>query len=225
MTGCDTSVEEYYLNDVIRIKHFEELSKTTSRTLNLTVNSIGGEVTASTLIAEFFARKTLNITVVEKCWSACSSILLAAADNIYFHNQPLIGFHWSSIMDIEQYKRAGGDFLGCDDDVFDNYRREKKIYEKRNHNISFWKEVENKLVLKRYEIIDRGKSACNGKEREFENNMWFPTSEQLREKLGLDFKGTVCADNYEECSQRIDLVAPIGISVVIGDKVYISRGN
>ena len=122
-------------------------------------------------------------------------------------------------MDYHQYVEAGADMSHCHFDL----TTQKKLIEKRKLNAGFWKEIEIRLKLTKFQLVDKTGESCPWKVREFDNQMWFPTSQQLRKLWGLRFNGAVCADDFEECTKKIDKYWAKGDRVIVGDDVYVAR--
>jgi len=150
--------------------------------------------------------------------SACAEFLLPAANKIIFIQDPMIGFHWSPILNENEYVRASGEFSKCD---LSDYEYQKNLHRENQLNEDFWLEVEKRLVLQSYKV---GLDGCNTGKRKFKNTMWLPTSQQLKNLLGLKFEGKVCSDDLKACKMTVNQNWKKGKRVVIGDTVHISEG-
>ena len=123
-------------------------------------------------------------------------------------------------MDYEQIsERFKYDVSNC----FSSLKQQTDTLSKKKLNYKFWRDVEKRLKLIKFQITDS--SRCPGKIREFQNHMWLPTSTQLRELWGLQFDGSVCSDDYNRCTKRVDRRWRNGTRIVIGDEVYVSKGR
>jgi len=71
--------------------------------------------------------------------------------------------------------------------------------------------------------IDYDLHPCPSINYEFENRMWYPTSDQIMNLYGLEFSGNVCADNPKCFKRKIAWREFLGGRIVIGDDVYVSR--
>ena len=87
-------------------------------------------------------------------------------------------------------------------------------------NFSFWKSQIDRLELKacRFGRISDAE-ACPEIDFVFKHEMWFPTFQQPMDELGLEFKGSVCADRDRDCSRRGSQSLAGRGSFVIGDTI------
>lgn len=224
--GCATH-SVHKVSGVIQEDTQNSLTNSDTSRVIINISSPGGRVGPSLTIAEFLMDKNVTVNVEGICNSACSQVILPVADRVNFVDIPLIGFHWSPILDAEYYKNNGGNLSACGD-LKDLYHREKEILSHHGLNQDFWKEVDKRLILEDYNL---GRGIINGCRRfnyNFKHAMWYPTSEQLKNLYGLKFKGSVCADNYVACVKKIENIAlqeggAGGVSMVIGDHVYTTQ--
>ena len=201
------------------VKAFESLPRKPEMTIMF--NSHGGLPSAAHAISKQIQTRHINIIVDKECLSACAETVLPSSNNIRFKNRPLIGYHWNSIMTFDQKTRYGGSLEYCD---LTNVEKQVQLLESKNMNVEYWRETEKRLNLKFYKVVPKI-DRCSWKRRAFENRMWLPTSEQLRNIMKLKFTGKVCADIFQECSRRIDRRWPKGTRLVVGDEIYISKGR
>lgn len=185
----------------------------------VSISSEGGEIKYGILLAKKISNENISLEVFYVCLSACAEFLLPAANKIKFIEEPMVGFHWGPILSHNEQLRAGADLSGCDTSDFDY---QENLFKEKELSTNFWLEVEDRLVLKSYELGSKG---CYSKKRKFENDFWFPTSQQLKNLLGLDFEGKVCADNVETCKIKVNNVTRKGIRIMIGDTLHISEGS
>jgi hypothetical protein len=185
------------------------------------VMSVGGENAAGLRMAQSILENENEVKVMIICFSACAEYLLPAAHEVEFVSHPLIGFHWNSIMDLALLEQYGGDLSLCDTT---NAEELQKILQSKFMDRGFWKETLEHLELQYYDVQPK-ESACPWSRRSFKNHVWLPTSVQLRDLWGLRFTGSVCADNFKDCTKVIDFRYKEGARVVIGDDVYISKGS
>lgn len=218
--GC-SQAKEHSISTMIVEETLDEILSLNADRLVLNISSPGGKGGPSLEIAEFLSQKHVTINVFDICNSACSQLFLPVADKVHFINNPFIGFHHSFATEAEYYMKYGQDIEPCVD-MTEAYNREKALLKKHNISLTFWKEIDKRLKPRDYKYIPYFNDDCKGYEYTFEHSMWFPTSDQLRDLFGLEFKGTVCADNYTACTRRIQAMTPTGTSgsIVIGDKVY-----
>jgi len=218
--SCHSESYVFELQGKITKHHFKEISRLEPNNIQLDITSAGGDTKYSLLIALYLSAKNLKITVKDHCLSACASILLPVSDDTHFIDKPLIGFHWSTIMNMEQQLKLSANLENCD---LTFQEIEKNNLEINNLNYNFWKETEDRLGLEKARLIPQGPNSCPLIHRKFTNEIWLPTSKQLRELWGLKFKGGVCADDYEACSTKINKLVKSGTHIVVGNKMYISR--
>lgn len=185
-------------------------------TFTLEIDSGGGYAIDAAQSAEIIISKDIEVLVRGRCLSACSEFILPAAQTITFETNPIIGFHWSPIMDRMQFNRYATPNQKCE---FLAAEAQDNILRATNLNENFWKEVESKLILNHYSLHDNG-SQCPDKLRTFVNRTWLPTSKQLKSVWGLDFSGSVCADDLNKCILVVNDIWEPGDRIVIGDVVH-----
>jgi len=178
-------------------------------------NSRGGKTSTSLKISDLISTRNLSIFVDRVCSSNCAEIILPSANNIYFENEPLIGFHGNIISYrhfVENQTEVDGRFCNW------FYAKEvEKLYELKKLNIDFW---EDQMVRLKPSIFLLERSGeCPYIVYNFENDIWLPTSEQLKELWGLKFVGSVCADSIKSCKTKVNLHWPEGKRIIIGDSL------
>lgn len=225
LSSC-SKPHKYTISNLIDENTRDEVLNISAPKLEIEISSPGGKVGPSIEVAEFLMGKTVTFNVRDYCNSACPQILLPVADNINFIDEPLIGFHWSLGLDVDQYIKNGGDVTSCTT-LMELYERKKKILNYNHLNENFWKDVSFWIKPYNFKFTTYPNDKCKGYDYDIENFMWYPDSQQLSELYGLDFKGKVCADNFIECGKRIDQLSPLGVKakIVIGDKVFVSNGQ
>lgn len=184
---------------------------------SLEINSGGGSVQDSSVAAELLMKKDVKVIVRGRCLSSCSEFILPAATKVSFLDRPVIGFHWSPWMDFNQYERHKNSYHNC---PFDAAKIQRDINVHRELNLDFWKQIESRLELVIYRLHENG-STCPDKERGFLNRTWLPTSQQMRDLWGLEFKGQVCADHPTSCIEKVDAIWDSNTKIVIGDQLHI----
>ena len=95
------------------------------------------------------------------------------------------------ILEFLLYEKADRDLEFCKDIGATELRN---MLIRNNKNPDAWKVTLEKLKLTYYKVDYKTKE-CPWSVREFRNEYWFPNSAQLRDVFGLDFHGSVCADN------------------------------
>ncbi len=199
----------------------EQLESSQLEKTPLKLSSRGGYTSSSLKVAMKIKANAIHMIVDNECTSNCAEILLPFADKITFEKQPIIGLH-------------GNDF---------SYRHYVSELASKNRNFCNWSysyQIENQLISKSMrtdfwkEQMKRLKpsvefkydnQSCPWRLYNFENHMWLPTSQQLRKLWGLKFSGSVCADDFEKCTSRINQRWRKGTRIVIGDEVYVSKGR
>jgi len=137
-------------------------------------------------------------------------------------NNALIGFHQSpSLINYIKNKHSEVDKPICHYNEHIDYL--KNLQQSELGIIDFWKETLHRLDLRDFQLKEL--ESCIEVGFSFENTLWFPTNNQLKEKYKLSFTGTVCSDNYDCYSSVLDEYASNGTKFVIGDEVYISKGR
>lgn len=184
-------------------------------------NSTGGRTSVSLKISDIILEEDLSIKVDRFCLSNCAEILLPAAKNVYFENAPLIGFY-GSMLSYEGFTKlhAKKNANLCN---WVYARRQEELLERKNLSKGFWKE--QMLRLKPNISFEYKPDSCPWRVYKFENQIWLPTGEQLEEIWGLDFTGSVCADDLNSCSKRVNKRWRKGTRIVIGDTLHVSKGR
>lgn len=187
------------------------------RNKTVAISSVGGNNYWAIKLAQKIEAEKISLNVHYDCTSACAEFLLPAANQVKFIDNPMIGFHWSPLMNMDQFLRFGGTQSGCESQR-EAYKYQKYIFKKNELNPKFWMEVEKRLQLITYDgTVDN----CSTGKRKFLNKLWLPTSNQLKNLLRLNFEGGVCADDFKECRNKVNLLWPEGTRIVIGDKLHI----
>ncbi len=185
----------------------------------VTLYSTGGLTSYALKVAQIIHDQKIEIIIDKECTSACSELILPAAHRVTFKNFPLIGFHTNILADEHYIKDlAVKNVEKC------NWNRSRKTeaqYRWNEINSEFWKEQVKRMKPK--VKIDYDFHPCPSVSYEFENRMWYPTSDQIRNLYGLDFSGTVCADDPKCFKRKIARREFLGGRIVIGDDVYVSR--
>jgi len=216
-----------YISEVKRIEKDYFLSPSNNAKIRqlihssnpITLYSTGGLTAYPLEIANVIHDQNIEIIVDRECTSACSEFILPAAYKVTFKNLPLIGFHTNILADEYYIKKMATENIdNC------NWARGRKIeaqYRWNGINAEFWKEQVKRMKPK--VNIDYDLHPCPSVSYEFENRMWYPTSDQIRNLYGLKFSGKVCADEPKCFKRKIALREFLGERIVIGDDVYVSR--
>jgi len=83
------------------------------------------------------------------------------------------------------------------------------------------KETVSRLNLE--EVKYNQKEDCVEVGFRFQNDLWLPNSQQLNLIFGLNFTGSVCADNVQLCSKYLNKKAPSNLRFVVGDKLFVNE--
>jgi len=174
----------------------------------------------SVALAEIFQKNSMILKVDEQCLSGCSEYVLAGAKSVIFKNSPLIGFDVS----IEQkqqlvFESTSGIYKRRYQILVD---KKQRIYRASELNVEFWKDVSarmNACPKRSTENLQDwfGGNNCDTLSFVVDFHEWFPTSQQLRDLLGLKFKGTVCADDVAKCILRLNKEYKAGYIFLVGD--------
>lgn len=183
-------------------------------------NSKGGKTSVSLAVTRE-VKTAPKLVINEECSSNCAEIMLPFASKVEFVNNPIIAFHGNTFSYryfVEAYAEKNTEY--CNWLYADEMSH---LYEQKGLNKHFWKTQMSILKPKVSFIYKAGK--CPLRVYNFENSFWLPTSEQLKKGLGLEFTGSVCADDFYSCTLKINTRWRIGTRVVVGDKIYISKGQ
>ncbi len=191
------------------------------------VMSPGGLTRYGNKISNYMLDHDLGLVVAIACGSACAEDILPAARSLYFFDDPIISFHGNSqsvLYHLSKGKHADPCKVLTQRALVDDYRYsvQNKIerYERSGHNIEFWKEQEKRLKGFSLVKIEDGDGSC-GMTSAYENaDHWLPTSQQLKNLMGLKFKGTVCADNPKCYEKKLYLFFGPDVKFIIGDEFY-----
>ena len=219
LTGCARS-QSVFIRSSIDSSLYDHIRELDADRYEIKITSGGGLSYPAIKLGVYLLDKKVHLKVQDYCLSACAEFLLPAADEIRFVDNPVVGFHWSPLMTYHQYVRVGAELSACTFPTGDQLT----LLNARHLNTEFWRETEKRLKLKHFETIMNGER-CPMKIREFENRFWLPTSDQLRNIWGLKFTGSVCADDFVRCMDKVNRIWARGTRIVIGDRVYVSAGR
>ncbi len=211
-------VQNLYLRSRIDQDLLDYIQKLDAQKYDITIRSGGGETQAGLKLGHYLQTKHLTLRVRSLCLSACAEFLLPAAKKVIFQDRPMVGFHWSPLMNYHQYLEKDINMEYCQF----SHKEQESLLKNAGLNPDFWREVEKRLKLTKMSFVYKGKK-CPWKIRTFENRFWLPDSNQLRNLWGLEFEGEVCADDPETCTAKIDKFWPAGTHIVIGNTGYVSK--
>lgn len=225
MSACapDTTRSNLYFrfseNDIDRLDKLFNASTELNSTVKF--NSGGGKTSIALRYADIIKSKKVNLLITKECLSNCAELILPAANAIFFKEFPLIGFHGNDI----SYRYYVSNYAIKDKENCNwiYAREQEELLKLKSLKIDFWKLQMDKLKPK----IDFLYSAeeCPWRVYNFTNHIWLPDSEQLKNLWGLQFEGQVCSDNIEKCKKRIDRRWKKNTRIVLGDKIYVSKGH
>lgn len=186
------------------------------------VSSGGGDPAFGEAAARHIIAKEMTIKLGEICLSSCAEYVIPSAKTLIVSPRTLIGFHQNPLMirhfaDMEGYQgmpicyyEAEVDYLGT-------------LHQRDGSDRLPWENVLNRLVLA--DTHFREKDECIETGFRFENQFWFPTSNQIKTLFQIDLNGPICADDPGCAEEMTNLIIPKGESVIIGDERYVSTGR
>lgn len=219
--SCNRKNKVFVLTDQDYILIKQQIVSAHQSKSSITFNSVGGKVSVALKISQLLDEFPSKIIVSNLCFSNCAEIILPSAQSVEFSNSPMIGFH-GNFSSYRSYIEASN----LPDSRYCNWKYEdefQNLLSTKNLRSDFWMEQTARLKPK-VEFELRPKE-CPWRHYNFENHMWLPTSQQLRELWGLKFSGSVCADDFEACTNRVNQSWDKGTRIVIGNRVYISKGQ
>ncbi len=220
LASCNqTSKNKIYVKGRIDERFVARLLSQNTYGATIFLSSRGGLSRQAVLIAQNLRDNQNTLVISGDCISACAEYLLPAAKKVHLQKGARVGFHWNAMMIRHLYeKHATQNLEFCsEDDAKQLYR----IQSEAGVNTNFWQETLKRLGNYVF-TLSYSLNRCPAKIMEFENTLWYPTSQQLRELYGLIFTGSVCADDFKSCAQWIDRNKEKGSGYVIGDTVYVA---
>ena len=230
LNACKQQPELYYYKGYID-KKFLEFVSDIPKGSTLLLSSTGGKSGIGVVIMEKVYAKKLHLLIdgeFGNCYSGCAEYVLPASMSVQFKNQPLVGYHRNPQIALHVLEQHNAVYI--EDGVLHNVVNlcvelieQKEITENilqiQNLNPKFWEHT-----LDRIEFENLSMTLINGKcpslDYSYKHELWFPTSHQFRELLGLNFTGELCSD-YSKCYEsKIDRLWDEGVSMVVGDTVY-----
>lgn len=186
-------------------------------TNTLTVSSYGGKPSIALKVGKEIFEHDLNLEVAEICLSACAEYLLPGAKKVTLLDQPLIGYHHSPLINDYLLKQ----------NVKKNYNLCQKVgnLEQTQFLITTgkkpqaWQTTLEKLELVNYQVSYK-ENSCPWAAKQFKNEFWFPTSDQLNNIFGIKVTGDLCADSSECFKKKIPHHFSKGGTFIVGDTQY-----
>lgn len=181
------------------------------------INSGGGEVPASVIVANEIMKNNIHVIVEGVCYSSCAEFILPAAETITFKNNPLVGYHHNPMIKRHLYKShnpVGIEF--CD---FEDAEKMSNLLIQRGLSVRSWEATFTRLSFRRVSFNGDGVS-CPELFRTYHYYLWLPTSEQLKTIFGLQFSGELCADEAECYMPKLDETSSKGSRYWINGQAY-----
>lgn len=161
--------------------------------ISVSISSGGGDGKVALDLSDVLIAKKASIFVDRICLSACADILLPSATSITAVDGAVIGFHGNPLMKMAlamRYKPPGWERCSLKP-----VERMAKLYQRKNLNLSFWKDQIQRLQLENFFINpDATEGRCPTMTMQFKNRMWMPSAQQIKNKLGLSIQGKLCSD-------------------------------
>lgn len=207
-----------------------QLKNLPPETTEIALISTGGLADIGLEAAEIVRSRGLEVVVLGSCNSACAEYILPAASKIQFFDDPLVGFHGneSSMMyfavedGLKNPCAPDSDQKNMLDKLEGLIERREALYNKTGRKKDFWKaQIKSLGSAKLIKAPTRG-SDCVYIQK-FPYELWYPTSEQLNSLLGLEFEGTLCADDPVCYKRKIPMVKGLGEKYIVGDDEYVSQ--
>ena len=190
----------------------------------LFVKSGGGNADIARSIAERIRNHDKAIYILDDCSSACAEFFIPAARKVYASDKAVIGYHvsefWLPYFEGDTAKQT--EICG-----YANLLWLRQVYGERHLKAEFSKEVIKRLGAQPvYGMAPPEPMRCRPPfYASLRARMWYPTSQQLSQKLGLNIGHAICADN-SKCAQTIIDREPFarpkfrGEAIVIGEVLY-----
>jgi hypothetical protein len=187
------------------------------------VDTGGGNADQAWAIAKMIRGHGKNLQILGECTSACAEYFIPAAKRVYVTKQSLIGYHQNDHLDDVYVTRAPERIIVCDAE-----RRDwlKVLYRERGLNSDFYQMTMEKLGTEMLylESMVKREPYNNCIEPAFAHHtaeIWFPTSRQLKENLGLKIDGPICADDEQCWKRRLEEEAAPPQPRVVGSGKYV----
>ena len=181
----------------------------------IAVSSPGGGLVHGLRLGYFIVERDMTLVIDDICLSACANYLLPAAEIVEFGPDAVVGYHQDAVVSRMVYLRDFNNADGCYSRVSNLHRR---LYVRAERNPTFSEETFDRLQPLTARAEDIG-DACPVIEFDFVHDIWFPTSDQLRDLMGLEFSGTICADD-PACMHRRLRALRIEGTVMVGDEIW-----
>lgn len=182
----------------------------------VTLSSYGGDPEIAFAAAPIIDSYPGSVAIGRLCLSSCAEFVLPTKAHETLLEQPLIGFHGSDEIARWLASKTGEKEPICGQARADSKQRR---FQNNGWNIEFWKEVAKRLRIS----SAHNKSApgkCASMVMTHEISIWFPSSTQMSQLLGLKTVSKLCADKEICWRWRIhDVVGPRE-AFIVGDDIY-----
>lgn len=231
--GCTAESEKvqnkpnFYYSGLIDDRFIRDLQTLPNEPISLYIASNGGKSSKGLEASKIILQKNINLVIDGDfgiCASGCAEFILPSVSSIEFKNQPLVGYHNNPQIVSYILNESAADTAKHCNVIQSHVKSMEDLLKTSELNASFWQETYKRLELKSKKITQVN-NQCPILDSKFKNELWFPTSRQLKKVLGLKFKGTLCSDNEKCYKMKIDKYWPAGTRMAIGNDTYISQGT
>lgn len=205
--ASDVSTEQkkeiIYFQGKIDDEFYETLSELDNLEADIFVSLSGGQVETALRSAELAAKNSWTLNIQSVCFSACAEILVLGFEDINLMPGAVLGFHGNSKLKNYLYRRAMNDPSSKCFLQFES--RREALMEQPRINHDFWKLQIQMLKPLNPRITYRGDGRCNLLHYSLTNDLWIPSTKQLRDEFGLEFTGNQSTDDpaYREKFNKI----------------------
>jgi len=215
--------DKFVLSGVTDIKMERKALFLSAIPLPILVDSYGGSASHAMNVSKIIYSRQKSIFITGECSSSCAEFILPAARKVYASEGALIGFHRDDLMAMDFFRSDQERHAYCG---ADRAAWMVDLYKRQNLNVSFYKNVELKLDIKpSYNVKGSYDNGCVKMFSSSAHEMWYPTSYQLKEMLGIDIGHPICADSDICWKRKLAEGSVRGMSYIVGDKVYYPLGE
>lgn len=233
LNGCTSGADEpddetnYYYNGLITKDFVDNLKTLPDDPVTLYLASNGGGADMGLAAANVILEKNVNLVIDGKfgiCTSGCAEFILPAVKSVTFINEPLVGYHQNPQIILHLLSELAPEDIKYCDFVKSEVQASEDLVDKAGLNKDFWKETLKRIEVKSAKAF-LYEEQCPGLRKEYKYELWFPTSEQMRSMLQLEFEGELCSDRRECYKDEIDQRWSVMTGMVVGDERYFSKGR
>lgn len=183
---------------------------------SVSIQSSGGIPADFYALADKLMEANAKLHFTGVCLSACAEVLVPLDLEKYAYQNTLIGYHWNAHVNLESVRTI------ADNDCVQKYKQEiqdkENFLEANRIRLGYW-EVSS-FVLDLVDVAPVPERECEF-QAHYRYQMWFPTSEQIRELMGISFEAGICNDSVA-CVEMV-YKRRIGQGIVIGSEKYAAR--